>query len=274
MKKQSSLLSIIATCTVLVTVAGWLTISSRPTNGSPQQESEAIVEKSFLNVFGRDPSADDLSHWLKTIRDEHIGYDTIVVRQMDWLVSNDGTRELEATITRSFQAAFGRDPNQKELQDWVKGVRERRIPYANIVNEHVNFLISEAGDQELTETIKRSFQAAFHNDPSDEELVAWKRGVKHDHIPYSQILLRHSEWLAGVRPENKSSGNAATGGGKGNQPAPGPPRLPRNLDPKQISDCPSNECFCYCPHRKQYYCTFKRAGTCIEACDRDLTCRP
>lgn len=274
MKRHSSVVSIIASCAVLLTIIGWLTISSQPIKGSPQQENEGIVSKSFLDVFGRDPNAAELSNWVKTMRDEHIGYDTIVVRHLDWLVSDDGISELKATITRSFQRAFGRDPNQTELDGWVNAVRTRRVTFANIVHEHVNFLISEVGTQELTETIKRSFQIAFHNDPSNEELTAWKRGVKTERIPYAQIVLRHFEWKAGRRPENKISLPP------GEQPCkedtgfrgwlPGFEnskcrRSKSNNPPKQA--CSPSQCPCYCNQKKRNICAEKRFGNCLEGCD-------
>ena len=125
------------------------------------QENQWKIIRSYQETFGRDPREDELAAWLNDPQTEGKTYEQVVSQHIEFLVSARGSEELREMIKRSYWAVFGREPAEDETLAWVNAVKTDGKTYHVIVGQHVDYMLSAAGSQEMV-------AAALHRVPAAE----------------------------------------------------------------------------------------------------------
>lgn len=149
---------------------------------------QQMIRRSYREVFGREPLQPELDAWVKRVKERPIDYRQVVLDHVDYLLSSTGSEELSYMVDRSYRAVFGREPNSNELADWISDVTAQRIGYDQVVSNHLDFMLSANGSQELTETINRSYLNVLNREPRADELAAWEQGVRDNRYQYWQLV--------------------------------------------------------------------------------------
>ncbi len=169
-------------------------------NASAQSNDsfDKIINDSYLEAFGRYPSEGERKSWIEPVR-RKVGYDEIIASHLSFMISDEGENELRQTIARSYQSAFGRDPNREELVSGIDGIKRKGgLTFTNIVDEHVDFMQTNRlnqGFEEMRQTIIRSYQAVFRRQPNTQELNSWIQYMKNNRTQYWQLLIKHARFL-------------------------------------------------------------------------------
>jgi len=155
------------------------------------------IKASYREVFGRDARADELAGWLNDPQTEGKSYEQVVSQHMEFLVSARGSEELREMIKRSYWAVFGREPVEDEILTWVNAVKTDGKTYDVIVRQHVDYMLSAAGSQELEYMIRRSYLVVLGREPSSDELAYWRDEIRQQRYQYWQLVEAHNRYKAG-----------------------------------------------------------------------------
>lgn len=155
-----------------------------------------LIRKSFGTVFGRDPGPMELGVWSKEVQGHNLGFDDVVSRHKDFLLTPDGAQEMRNTISRSYREAYGREPEDIEMVNWVKAVETGGMGFKEIVVALTATLLTERGVQELIDLIVRSFGEVFNRSPGNSELDIWMTETRRSRLTYRQIIERHQRFKA------------------------------------------------------------------------------
>ena len=120
----------------------------------------AVADPKWTGKFGAGLKFTEAVVWLK----EHIA-------------GNDGAADRAAAIDNAFREVYGRESTPTEQAFWETQVRAQKAWYATIVGGEIGKLNANAAVR--TETIKRSFQAAFGRQPADKEMQYWLPRSEH-----------------------------------------------------------------------------------------------
>lgn len=102
-----------------------------------------------------------------------------------------------ATISRSYQEAFGRFPWEPEVTSWLDRFRTDPVVYPRLVQLHVDWLGSSPGAAEMAEVIKRSYREVFGRDATQSEVTTWLESLRAKPTSYAKLVQSHLDWLGG-----------------------------------------------------------------------------
>jgi hypothetical protein len=128
------------------------------------QSKEEKINISYWYVFGRFPSAAEMSYW-KGQADQSISW--YITNHHGYLKADDASNTQ--AVTQSYKDAFGRQPNSGEMNFW-KG---QKRTYADLMNEHVKYLVLDPNENRST--INRAYQAVYGRAASSAESGFFER---------------------------------------------------------------------------------------------------
>jgi hypothetical protein len=154
------------------------------------------LARSYREAFGRDSREDELAGWLNDAETEGKSYEQVIAQHIEFLLSVRGADELRQMIQRSYSAVFGREPAEDEILGWVNAVKNEKKTYDIIVSQHIDYMLSDSGSQELIDMIRRTYLVVLTREPSGQELAAWKEEVVKHRYQYWQVIDAHNKYKA------------------------------------------------------------------------------
>ena len=105
-----------------------------------------------------------------------------------WLGSPDGEAERGPMIARSYQEAFGRAPSDTESTSWFNFLASTAISYRDLVNAHIDWLVSPSGQVERPQVVDRSFEAVIARLPTLDERARWVARIVSERLTSKRIM--------------------------------------------------------------------------------------
>ena len=161
-------------------------------DGTPDGVEEIV--RSYRTAFGREPGPRELQQWLA-----RLGGGMVIPAHLNFLnTPGDGAGELERTITRSYERAFGRRPGPTERADWIAAAKAERLTYRDVVSRHLEFLTRAEAATERRLVVERTYAHAFGRRPNADEMDGWLSLILDDRIGYDEVVDNHRSFLAGA----------------------------------------------------------------------------
>lgn len=156
------------------------------------------IQASYLIVFGRGASADEVAYWRQQ-NPRSVG--DLVTGHRQYLSRDANTHR--AMIRRSYIDGLGREPNEGEYQHWMKG----NDTYTQLMKNHVSWLSGNPGEYEAV--IKRAYRFVFNRAASGAEIQYWRsQGT----LSYAMLVAAHDTWRKANPATPKTSGTARIAG--------------------------------------------------------------
>ena len=135
--------SLQATCVLFLPSIAALTIDNKPALAAYCTTSDnQTIQQTYQETMGRYPRTDELEYWCNYFRSRNSNArrDWMIPAHREWLSSSQGYVDAVATIIRSYQAVFSRDPHPHELQHWIDAVQNpaKRSIYSEMVTRHAH----------------------------------------------------------------------------------------------------------------------------------------
>ena len=112
-------------------------------------------------------------------------------------ISAQSDKETSEMINGSYLEAFGRFPSDGEYKSWIQPVKNK-IGYNEIIASHLSFMVSSDGENELQQTIIRSYRSAFGREPNRQELTSWVVGIKRKGgLTFANVIEEHIDFMQG-----------------------------------------------------------------------------
>lgn len=92
-----------------------------------------LIESSYSEVFGREPTQDETKYWIGRSKQETVNFDILIANHRGWL---RGGGDIDETIVRSYQAILSRSPNADEVNYWRQRVRTENLIYTDLIRNH------------------------------------------------------------------------------------------------------------------------------------------
>src|SRR5262245_22856752 len=137
---------------------------------------EENLNESYDIALGRRPNPSEKTYWAG--RSDELGHtmvSEIVSWHMNWLVSQAGSKELDAMIMRSYQNAFQRAPTQAELSYWRGDVKSKKHTYRQVTEYHKNW-------KKAPSVVTKSYRDVFGRDPSQTERDYWLSAERREKV--------------------------------------------------------------------------------------------
>src|SRR5579871_4352255 len=93
----------------------------------------------YKDAFGRIPTAAEITYWVSK---NNSSYDWLIASHRLYLKAN--APERQATITRSYQAIFHRNPDAGELKYWDGQVASAGSTYVELLGYHRQYQAQQA----------------------------------------------------------------------------------------------------------------------------------
>ena len=92
-----------------------------------------LIEVSYQEVFGRNPSQDESNFWLNRGKQETLSKESLISYHRSWLRQGG---DIDGTIVRSYQVILSRSPKNDEIDYWRKRIPESGEIYTDILKIH------------------------------------------------------------------------------------------------------------------------------------------
>jgi hypothetical protein len=94
-----------------------------------QAERRAVVTRSYVEAFGREPAASEAEAWTRRVETEPIDYAQLVHAHQMFIISPDSKASRMEMVDRAFRATSSRAPTSAEQAHWTARVANERLTY-------------------------------------------------------------------------------------------------------------------------------------------------
>ena len=108
-------------------------------------------------------------------------------------------------INECYLRVFGRDATKDEKNYWChpdiankfpcRPRNDRAAAVNDIVNELKNYFYKPEGQNELRDTINRSYASAFNRTPTTQDFAFWVSEIKKKRLGYRELMEAHKKWI-------------------------------------------------------------------------------
>jgi hypothetical protein len=138
------------------------------------EERRATIRRSYQRSFGREPSSDDYTYWMKELAHTltRYTYEDLMKFQRQYLQNTANETERRTTINRAYGNALGRFPTTSDYNYWLDRMTKEGSNFTEIVEAAINYVWGGDLKQEteLRETIKRAYVAAGRANPTNDDI--------------------------------------------------------------------------------------------------------
>jgi hypothetical protein len=108
-------------------------------------------------------------------------------------------------INDAYFTVFGRNPRPDELAYWKRDDVTHKFPESPsvtvLVNQLKNYFSMPEGQNELRDTIIRSYARAFNLTPTAQDFAFWVPEIKNKRMGYANLMDAHKVWLMSPQGE-------------------------------------------------------------------------
>jgi hypothetical protein len=97
------------------------------------RQLSTMINSSYQEVFGRDPSTEETKYWVRRSQSESLNRNRLIEYHRQWL---KGGGDLDGTIIRSYKAVLARQPNRGEINYWRERIRQSGEIYTDLLEVH------------------------------------------------------------------------------------------------------------------------------------------
>lgn len=171
------------------------------------------VQLSYYLVFGRFASADEIRYWTGRSDARNWDVQTYVNTHVAFFLSSQGNIELEATIHRATQTAWGqnnlyRTTPQGTVYNRYQGQHGRTwrtfVDLVNLLTEELD------RDKKFKESVVKQSYADVAITPKGSDVWGWVNGLG-SKKPYAQMVAEHLIWKAGQQGKRISLSSSPSG---------------------------------------------------------------
>ena len=168
------------------------------------------INTAYQRAFGRNATAAEIQYWSeKSVRDKFLGEgDTIgkavenvnnklVTQIKKWLGMPEGAAELQATIERSYKAAFNRLPTPEEFAYWQKECKAKNMGYEDLIRAHQKWEQTGVKADERLAMVRKAYTEVYGREPVKKEIDYWMADIPKKGIVYDQLCNYLKDWVSG-----------------------------------------------------------------------------
>jgi hypothetical protein len=127
---------------------------------------QEVVKQAYLEVYGSLPGASPFNFWCQQLAAKTDWYVTMIAKLNQELNSNKGPYDRRTIIRTVYAMAMGREARDGDLNYW----QPRTENYSQMLLANRNWLYSDAGKNDLRETVKIAFKVKMKREPSPTEI--------------------------------------------------------------------------------------------------------